>query len=55
MAPRTGQVALRHPSLHLTMDVYTDPRLLDMAGALAVLPDPALSNASQADAGQATQ
>ncbi len=38
VAPRTAQAALRHSSLELTMQLYTDPRLLDVAGALAALP-----------------
>ena len=38
VAPRTAQAALRHSSLDLTMQHYTDPRLLDVAGALAALP-----------------
>jgi integrase len=38
VAPRTAQAAMRHSSLELTMKHYTDPRLLDVAGALAVLP-----------------
>lgn len=38
VAPRVAQAALRHSSLELTMQHYTDPRLLDVAGALAVLP-----------------
>ena len=29
---------MRHSSLDLTMNVYTDPTLLDVAGALAALP-----------------
>jgi hypothetical protein len=29
---------MRHSSLDLTMDVYTDPTLLDVAGALEALP-----------------
>jgi len=36
--PRTAQAALRHSSLDLTMNVYTDPSLLDVAGALKALP-----------------
>ncbi len=36
--PRTAQAALRHSSLDLTMNVYTDPTLLDVAGALEALP-----------------
>jgi integrase len=38
VAPRTAQAAMRHSSLELTMQLYTDPRLLDVAGALAALP-----------------
>ena len=39
MAPRTAQAAMQHSSLDLTMlarrgeNVYTDPSLLDVAGA----------------------
>jgi len=32
--PRTAQAALRHSSLDLTMNVYTDPSLLDVASGL---------------------
>jgi integrase len=38
IAPRTAQAAMRHSKLDLTMNVYTDPRLLDVRGALDVLP-----------------
>ncbi len=38
VAPRTAQAAMRHGSLDLTMNTYTDPRLLDVAGALNALP-----------------
>ena len=38
VAPRTAQAAMRHSSIDLTMNVYTDPRLLDVAGALDALP-----------------
>jgi len=38
VTPRTAQAALRHSTLDLTMNVYTDPRLLDVAGALDALP-----------------
>ena len=37
--PRTAQAAMRHSRIDLTMNVYTDPRLLDVAGAVAALPD----------------
>jgi integrase len=38
VAPRTAQAAMRHSDIKLTMGVYTDPRLLDVRGALDVLP-----------------
>ena len=38
VAPRIAQAAMRHSSIELTMQLYTDPRLLDVAGALASLP-----------------
>ncbi|MDB5297243.1 MAG: hypothetical protein JWO31_3226 [Phycisphaerales bacterium] len=36
---RTAQAAMRHSRPDLTANVYTDPRLLDVAGALDVLPE----------------
>jgi hypothetical protein len=36
--PRTAQAAMRHGDIRLTMNVYTDPKLLDVRGALDVLP-----------------
>jgi len=51
VAPRTAQAAMRHASIDLTMNVYTDPRLLDVQGALDALPalplDDAVSTARQ--------
>ena len=38
VAPRTAQAAMRHSSLDLTMNTYTDPKLLDVAGAIESLP-----------------
>lgn len=38
VAPRTAQAALRHSSIDLTMNLYTDPELLDVAGAMEALP-----------------
>ena len=38
VAPRTAQAAMRHSRIDLTMNVYTDPKLLDVQGALGVLP-----------------
>jgi integrase len=42
VAPRIAQAAMRHSTIDLTMTVYTDPKLLDVEGALAVLPRLAL-------------
>ena len=36
---RTAQAAMRHSDPSLTANVYTDPKLLDVAGAVASLPD----------------
>jgi hypothetical protein len=38
VAPRTAQAAMRHSGIDLTMNVYTDPKLLDVAGAMDALP-----------------
>ena len=38
VAPRTAQSAMRHSDIELTMKTYTDPRLLDIHGALDALP-----------------
>jgi hypothetical protein len=38
VAPRTAQQAMRHSDIKLTMGVYTDRKLLDVAGALDALP-----------------
>ena len=38
VAPRTAQAAMRHSTIDLTMNVYTDPILLDVHGALDSLP-----------------
>jgi len=39
VAPRTAQAAMRHGSIDLTMNTYTDPELLDVRSALDVLPE----------------
>ena len=58
VAPRTAQAAMRHSTMDLTMNVYTDPRLLDVHGALDVLPnlslngdDPTAEKATGTDGG----
>jgi hypothetical protein len=38
VAPRTAQAAMRHSKIDMTMNVYTDPKLLDIQGALDSLP-----------------
>jgi len=38
VAPRTAMELMRHTDLRLTMNVYTDPRLLNTAGAVEDLP-----------------
>jgi hypothetical protein len=53
--PRTAQAAMRHSSLDPTMNVYTDPSLLDVAGALESLPCLGLGDAAHNYAAQATR
>jgi len=36
--PKTVQLAMRHGSIDLTMETYTDPAILDLQGAIAALP-----------------
>ena len=38
-SPRTSMEIMRHTDLRLTMNVYTDPRLLDTTSAVEQLPD----------------
>ncbi len=38
VAPRVAQALMRHSDIRLTMSVYTDPKLLDTAAAVAGLP-----------------
>ena len=38
-APRVHMEAMRHTDMKLTMNFYTDPKLLDTAGAVADLPE----------------
>jgi hypothetical protein len=40
--PRTTQAAMRHSDPSQTVNVYTDPKLLEVAEAVASLPDPPL-------------
>ena len=54
VAPRTAQAAMRHSSLEMTMGAYTDPALLDVAGAMNVLPELPLEAGSGAEHQRAT-
>jgi integrase len=38
VSPKVAQLAMRHSDIRLTMETYTDPKLLDIAGALDSLP-----------------
>ena len=49
-----AQAAMRHGTLELTMQTYTDPRLLDVVGALDVLPSLPLNDGNDADTQLAT-
>jgi hypothetical protein len=50
VSPRTAQAAMRHSKIDLTMNVYTDPKLLDVHGALDALPTLALNASPQTEA-----
>ncbi len=52
VAPRVAQAAMRHSDLGLTMNVYTDPKLLDVHSALASLPS--LDTCNETEREQAT-
>jgi len=54
VAPRTAQAAMRHSTIDLTMNAYTDPRLLDVAEALGSLPMLPLNNAPDTETQKAT-
>ena len=54
VALRTAQAAMRHSTPTLTANVYTDPKLLDVAGALDALPALPLDTEPQADRLRAT-
>jgi integrase len=55
VAPRTAQAAMRHSKIDLTMNVYTDPKLLDVRGALNTLPAlPLQGDPNEGEAARAT-
>ena len=47
VAPRVAMAAMRHSSLDLTMNIYTDPVLLDVGAAVNALPTFASSGPAQ--------
>jgi integrase len=47
-SPREAMELMRHTDLSLTMKVYTDPRLFDLAGAVERLPIPSASTPTAA-------
>ncbi len=49
VTPRTAQAAMRHSKIDLTMNVYTDPKLLDVHGALDSLPSLDLDTSPSAE------
>jgi integrase len=51
VAPRVAQAAMRHASVEMTLQTYTDPKLLDVAGALEVLPGLRLEQTRAAEGG----
>ena len=53
VSPRTAQAAMRHSDVNLTMNTYTDPKLLDVAGAMESLPTfPLGAEAAQVERGR---
>ncbi len=54
VAPRTAQAAMRHSDIDLTMNVYTDPKLLDVTGAVNALPSLPLDGEREVTEQQAT-
>ena len=50
VSPRTAQAAMRHSKIDMTMNVYTDPKLLDVYGALDTLPTLDLNSSPQTEA-----
>ena len=51
VTPRTAQAAMRHSTINLTMNTYTDPKLLDVAGAMDALPALPLGTNPASEAG----
>ncbi|MGE5607923.1 MAG: tyrosine-type recombinase/integrase [Bacillota bacterium] len=54
VSPREAMELMRHTDLRLTMKVYTDPRLFDLAGAVEKLPLPTFKPAAIAQQANGT-
>ena len=54
-SPRTAQAAMRHSDIALTMNVYTDPKLLDASGAIERLPELTIDGPPERTSEQAEQ
>lgn len=55
VARRTAQQAMRHSHIDLTMNAYTDPKLLDVHGAMDALPNlPLADDLADRETNQAT-
>jgi integrase len=54
VSPRIAQAAMRHSTIDMTMNTYTDLRLLDVAGAVNRVPDIPLDSPPNADRQTAT-
>jgi integrase len=54
VTPRVAMAAMRHSSLDLTMNIYTDPVLLDVGDAVDALPAFPVSNSSERASEQLT-
>jgi integrase len=54
VSPRTAQAAMRHSKIDLTMNVYTDPKLLDINEALKSLPALPLNDRNDQDVESST-
>jgi hypothetical protein len=52
--PTVGQAAMRRRKIEMTMNVYTDPKLLDLAGALKALPNLPLNDQTPNNSGKLT-
>jgi len=52
VSPRTAQQAMRHSDIGLTMNIYTDPKLLSISKAIEALPSLEISSLPEAAGGE---